>query len=696
LTSETEKFSRRFFFELLTIVLMWIGIVALLFPYLPADKTQLSLDYEMLHQRRMTYARDALLGPAHTLPAWYPREFMGTPFWSNVQNFPFFPTRLLILATFDPWWRYTYPIAMNLAAMLTALFTYLYCRRIGLGRIASAAAGWTFPCSGYFLSRVAAGHLPLLEAFCGLPLLLWIVESLVQRQKQNRRGTGWVLALALCYMFLSLAGHPQLPFYAMACAGVYLLWRCGIVRSIYPLCAMALGVGCAGFVVVPFVQLIGRSTRILPLQPADNDLALPYHRLLSFFRPWIDGAAGPLVQRGLPILHGYKGDFVFWDSVVYTGLGPWLALVLLLILCIKFKARSIAPRISGFLIAMGVAGLLLAMPFVQQLTSQVHATVLRSPERLIYLTEFALAIALAAAIDKLTLITPRRLAFAIVSPLLILHLADLSWHDHYFIFGTTNLPTELSNAIFQLLKDVGDGRAAIDSDLSLHANRFVDDFGFFDSITLAKTYKWVLAVSHIPMDRNMQQLDGGQVSERPLAATGVKVVVTMYGHDKNVVFYQVQSPASRAQLFDDAHVIFVDPEHLHDMLQDPVVNLSSMLLLTKDNRSTTHVNFGYSSQPSSVHYERPDSDHIRCSVKGSQSGYLRILESWDPGWSATIDSNATPVLAAMDAFLAVPISPGEHQVEFVYHTPGATAGICTSFVSMILLLTMLWLRRDQA
>src|SRR4051794_26804065 len=45
-------------------------------------------DFLQLHYRRMSFAQDALFGEDPHLPGWYPRELMGTPFWSNVQNFP--------------------------------------------------------------------------------------------------------------------------------------------------------------------------------------------------------------------------------------------------------------------------------------------------------------------------------------------------------------------------------------------------------------------------------------------------------------------------------------------------------------------------------------------------------------------------------------------------------------------------------
>jgi len=135
-------------------------------------------DYEMLHRWRLAFARQSLFGARHFLPAWNPHEVLGTPFAANLQGFPWIPTRLILLLL-DP--SVAYAAGVGIAAALAALFAYLYCRRAGLSEIGAAAAGWTFACAGYFSSRVMAGHLPLLEAYPALPLLLWVHLPCMER-----------------------------------------------------------------------------------------------------------------------------------------------------------------------------------------------------------------------------------------------------------------------------------------------------------------------------------------------------------------------------------------------------------------------------------------------------------------------------------------------------------------------------------
>ncbi len=166
---------RRSAFAVLALLILTEGV------YLRPDLllgagTLVGLDYDQLHVRRITFAREALFGARHTIPGWYPHEFLGSPFAANLQSFPWIPTRLLLLAL-DP--EIAYAAAVAMAAAVSAIFTWLYCRRAGLTRIGALAAAFTFACAGYFASRVMAGHLPLLEAYPALPLMLWAVDRAI-------------------------------------------------------------------------------------------------------------------------------------------------------------------------------------------------------------------------------------------------------------------------------------------------------------------------------------------------------------------------------------------------------------------------------------------------------------------------------------------------------------------------------------
>jgi uncharacterized membrane protein YfhO len=98
----------------------------------------------------------------------------------------------------------------------------------------------------------------------------------------------------------------------------------------------------------------------------------------------------------------------------------------------------------------------------------------------------------------------------------------------------------------------------------------------------------------------------------------------------------------------------------------------------------------------SVNYERPSSDVIVLKVRTNQAGFLRVLESFDPGWSANVDGTPAPVLPADDFALAIRLDPGIHEVRLQYATPGAKTGAAISLISLLLLVPLVICRRSQS
>lgn len=719
------------------------------------ENTQLrAWDYLALHERRMNFARENLLGPRHALPAWYPRELCGTPFWANVQNFPFIPTRLLILFALDPSGPNTMAIATMLSAMLSALFTFLFCRRINLGATASAAAGFTFACSGFYASRIMCGHLPLLEAYPALPLLLWTGESLMRAQEigieardpslghatsREREGavtpesadrsltvavrfrtrTGrrtrayigrWVVALGASCGCIMLAGHPQLSIYSIVACGAYVLWQSvargeTFRRATRPLISMALGVGCAAFALVPMAMLVGRSTRVLPLVKADNDISVPYRRLLAWWFPWIDGAIWPVSVFWTKPFQGYPDIAYFWETITYVGWLPWIAIALLIIL----RPRGVGPsrRVNTFLIALALAGVVIALPVWRNVTDAIFAgTYLRCPARAQYLCLLPLAVALGVAVDYALSIRaiPSALRIGFIAIALAVHAADVTWFDWHFLLRLPpDHPPGTSAQQADFVRAVGDGRVGIDGTLIVPLNRTLDDIGFFDSVMLARPYRAFLELGGAPEGINLQSAHGSQFAvrdARALRAAAVKFVVTLLDVPtlKQVDLlpgyktYAVPDPAERAQLYPIDRVQFLDVETIHARLRDPAFDPVATLLLPISarpesmSRSALH----------SAQYRRPDSDRIECTVTSDAGGFLRVIESFDPGWCATIDGQATAIWPAMDSLLCVQIPPGTHEARFEYHTPGATAGIVISTASTLGLLSVAWASSPRA
>src|SRR4029078_4460955 len=96
-------------------------------------------------------------------------------------------------------------------------------------------------------------------------------------------------------------------------------------------------------------------------------------------------------------------------TVCYVGIVP-VAAVALLAATALFRRRRPAEPWAVFAV-VGVAALVTALPVVQQWVAKLPGTFLRSPSRQVYVTTFALALALGAAVDlALRAAAPRRWA----------------------------------------------------------------------------------------------------------------------------------------------------------------------------------------------------------------------------------------------------------------------------------------------
>jgi hypothetical protein len=72
-------------------------------------------------------------------------------------------------------------------------------------------------------------------------------------------------------------------------------------------------------------------------------------------------------------------------------------------------------------------------------------------------------------------------------------------------------------------------------------------------------------------------------------------------------------------------------------------------------------------------------------AEAREPGYLVLLEAWDPGWEATVDGRAAPVLRANRLFRAVPLPAGRHTVELRYRPRGFRTGLWLALAGAALL-----------
>jgi hypothetical protein len=94
--------------------------------------------------------------------------------------------------------------------------------------------------------------------------------------------------------------------------------------------------------------------------------------------------------------------------------------------------------------------------------------------------------------------------------------------------------------------------------------------------------------------------------------------------------------------------------------------------------------------------QRLHANELRATCSTAAPGLAVFVEQWAPGWHATVDGVAAPVVRANVACRAVPIPAGVHRIVLRYVPPGLSAGIVISMLSALVVLSCLVQTRLRA
>jgi hypothetical protein len=522
---------------------------------------------------------------------------------------------------------------------------YLYLRSLKINVASSAVAAWTYSASGFFAARVLAGHLPILESYFALPLLLWLIENF-----STKNGRGASMALRLAVLCVCVSGHPQIPAYSIAATILYVLARVDRALRMRALVLILQGVALSCFVWIPALLLIARSSRLLHLLPAANNVVFPYERLAAYFLPWRDGWPSLVARGPAAPFSAYPNLSYFWDTVVYVGWLPWAACAA----CIFYKwKRQLPGGPWAFVGSMGAISLALALPLSSALFGWAPWTFFHSPARLVYLTNFALVVFLGVFLDRIgAAARGRTLVMALIVAMVAAHIVDAGRHARAFLRVIAADPVAMPLTDRILASETGTARVAIESNLFIASNRRYDDVGFVDPLALALPYRNLMP-SENGRFPNVEEFSGSSLPPSRLSELGVKFVVTPLKLDltrrqteKSVQLYAVPHPTPRVAFF----------ETLNSTA--PEMDLTSSL-------------------------KRPSSDRMGVSFHAAQAGFVQFIESWDRGWSARVNGASAPVLKSNGFWMAVAVPAGDDTVELDFSTPGRRIGLGVSALALL-------------
>ncbi|CAA9294749.1 MAG: Serine phosphatase RsbU, regulator of sigma subunit [uncultured Chloroflexi bacterium] len=354
---------------------------------------------------------------AGELPLWSPDVFGGYPIFADGEAGALYPPHLLALLALPVETAFTW--LRPLRFFQAAVFTYLFCRTVRVGRFGSLVGALSFAFGGFSIAQLH--HTNISTAAIWLPLILAFGELALRACPRTR------------YLYAILAGvgfglqgliiHVQVVLMSVLTFAAFCGYRCivgpvgaggGPFRALTarlspaararlslvagrPLLAVgvvalagATGVGLAAVQLLPLFELGTFSFRGAGVDYGfASQYSVPPVQLLSLVLPEFFVADGR-----------YWGLWSRWEVFVYAGVAP---LVLAL-----FGAVMGARRLVLFFLAIGLASL--AMALGEHAPYGIHRTlsalpgfsVLRAPGRFSYLVMLSVAMLAALGADAIT------------------------------------------------------------------------------------------------------------------------------------------------------------------------------------------------------------------------------------------------------------------------------------------------------
>lgn len=357
-----------------------------------ADQVYLYFSWE-------TFARHSL-GQGQ-IPFWNPYTYSGLPFVGNYQSAIFSPFHLI---GYRFSFHTSFVVRVILQLAVVGLFTYLFAREIGLGKLGSLMTMLSFTFSGPMV--VWLGY-PLSPTVIWLPAMLFTIERALVR-KSNLYAIICGITVGLQF----LGGHPETSFHVGLAWGAYTLYRAIAIagwrpRQMLPHLARVAAAGLIGVLLaavqlVPFVEALFHSAA-LSMKSATGGTANWASRLLFEWHEWPGLLLLFLLQYfGTPLDNSYwypYSNYVELDA--YAGILP---LVLAIVVVSRHLRPARSPRCSLVLFFAFMAALSLGIAIRMPLLNIVNYLPLFSLAangrlRLIYV--FAVAVLAGMGVDRI-------------------------------------------------------------------------------------------------------------------------------------------------------------------------------------------------------------------------------------------------------------------------------------------------------
>ncbi len=642
------------------------------------------------------------------IPIWNPHIGTGYPTLAEGQTGVFFLPNLIFFRLLP--FVYAYNLTLVLAFITAGAGTYLFCRSLGLNKLASTYAGTIFPLGGFFVLHVQ--HHNLLQTATLMPLLFWAGNEFL-----NKKRVIFLLALSFVVSQQIFAGFPQLTFYSLVALTIYTVLKVHLEKTqskfkIYSLllASMIFGLTLSAIQLLPSYELLKVSTK--QSDPKSILTQFPYtaKNLLQFLDPFILGSPKDAsYPRWTPGSWG-----IFWENTAYIGILP-LALSGTILFASLYRKRR--RKITLPFLTLLFVSILLSLGKnspLQIVYSVFPFSVFRVPSRFLLLTQFSLVLLAAIFLEKLIkkkLLVLLILLFSIIDIFFyfynynpidqaekwfqkpeITNYLDSStkrvytignqytwnnvflnhgWQDNSYYYFSRNFLERNSNLIFGI--DSFQYYESILPERSAFVNEGIQTGFTFknNSYDLADSAIDLLAASQITHIISPYEIKSDNLK---------KITGITSDNDEKIYLYKINKNTPMYTLISKFSVLSKKPA-IAKKLTDPDFNLEDNVVLEK----ITTVDIS-APNAGSIDLKQESETETIANVHSDKNSIFLARQSYYPGWQAYVDGEKTEVYAANVNSMAITIPSGQHILKLKYQPKSLVTGGLITILSYLALV----------
>ncbi|HUQ85037.1 MAG TPA: hypothetical protein VM077_01825 [Candidatus Limnocylindrales bacterium] len=330
------------------------------------------------------------------IPLWNPYSFAGYPLLANFQSASFYPFNfLLLILPFSIGWS----VFILLQPILAGFFLYLYLESLKLRKSASLLGAITFSFCGFTTAWLEWGT--IIHTGLWLPLILLSVDKInlyfnnfknSYKEIRNNKFMLWSLVFVLSLVSAFFAGHLQTFFYLFLTVYVY-IFVCWFKSGQSKKPAIV-------FIILTFIFLILTLVQWLPtvkfIDLSARSIDQDWQKI-GWFIPWQN-----VIQFVVPDFFGNPTTLNYWgiwnyaEFVGYVGILPLFTASIAIFYrrdkkTLFFGTIFFLSLLFSFQTFFAKIPYLLKIPFISS----------AQPSRLLFLTDFSLAVLGAFGTDQL-------------------------------------------------------------------------------------------------------------------------------------------------------------------------------------------------------------------------------------------------------------------------------------------------------